>query len=209
MGAPHHSLFLYPQEGTIWINCTLATRIQRIVPSKIVPSPPETPTWSVLALIIHGISETFWSHETICKRYFPTTESLKSKIFACGAIWIQGNNLSLLPSYFTRYWQHTWKYLHVVWSLRNVGVGHLLQSGAQISAANNEERRLRRSAKSQSHCKTLCWEQKSSRKCPGKNVPSARKLYPRHQAWKIVPSKNCTLAQTKKKTMQSAVANFQ
>ena len=34
-----------------------------------------------------------------------------------------------------------------------------------------------------------------------KIVPSARKLYPRHQAWKIVPSKNCTLAQTKKKTM--------
>ena len=83
--------------------------------------------------------------------------------------------------------------------------GHFLQSGAQISAsANNRESRrmeairLRGSAKSQSHCNTSFV---GTRKCSGKIVPSALKLYPRHQAWKIVPSKNYTLAQTKKKTM--------
>ena len=56
----HHSVFLFPQEGTIFPNCSLATENFRIVPSKIVPSPRRTPNCTFFRMSVALRSWSFY-----------------------------------------------------------------------------------------------------------------------------------------------------
>ena len=89
----HHSVFLSPPEGTIWTNCPLSAKIWEIVPSKIVPSPQATPTWSVLALIVHRIILRWCDRQKSSRNaIFWDREVEKPKFSPAALFWVQGNN---------------------------------------------------------------------------------------------------------------------